>query len=153
MIVGGLERTAFPGRVELVNGRGGEAFGRRAAARLSDLAEPVDAAYVMVPAQHVLATIADGRDAGIRNFVVLTSGFAEAGADGRDAQDELRRLAERDDLAIIGPNTMGFLNVTDGVAMMPTSLPGLPRAGNVGLVTQSGALAGASVYYCQAQRI
>jgi acetate---CoA ligase (ADP-forming) len=153
MIVGGLQRTAFPGRVELVNGRGGEAFGRRAVARLSDLAEPVDAAYVMVPAQHVLATLADGRDAGIRNFVVLTSGFAEAGADGRDAQDELRRLAERDDLAIIGPNTMGFLNVTDGVAMMPTSLPGLPRAGGVGLVTQSGALAGASVYYCQAQRI
>ena len=153
MIVGGLERTAFSGRVELVNGRGGEVFGRRATARLSDIAEPVDAAYVMVPARLVLDTVAAGRDAGIRNFVVLTSGFAEAGADGRDAQDRLSQLARTDDLAIIGPNTMGFINVTDGIAMMPTSLPGLPRPGNVGLVTQSGALAGASVYYCQAQRI
>ena len=153
MIVGGLERTAFSGRIELVNGRGGEVFGRRAAARLAEIKEPVDAAYVMVPAPLVVDTIAQGRDAGIRNFVILTSGFAEAGTDGRNAQDQLRRVAEAGDLAIIGPNTMGFINVTDGVAMMPTSLPGLPRAGNVGLVTQSGALAGASVYYCQAQRI
>src|SRR5271165_4746590 len=153
MIVGGLARTGFDGRVELVNGRGGEVFGRRAAARLAEINDPVDAAYVMVPAPIVLDTVAEGRDAGIRNFVVLTSGFAEAGADGRQAQDQLRRVAERDDLAIIGPNTMGFINVTDGVAMMPTSLPGLPQKGSVGLVTQSGALAGASVYYCQAQRI
>jgi acyl-CoA synthetase (NDP forming) len=153
MIVDGLERTAFSGRVELVNGRGGEVFGRRATARLADIAEPVDAAYVMVPAHLVLDMVAEGRDAGIRNFVILTSGFAEASADGRDAQDQLRQLAVKDDLAIIGPNTMGFINVTDGVSMMPTSLPGLPLAGNVGLVTQSGALAGASMYYCQGQGI
>jgi acyl-CoA synthetase (NDP forming) len=153
MVVGGLERTGFPGRVELVNGRGGEAFGRPAAARLTDLVEPVDAAYVMVPAPLVLATLADGRDAGIRDFVVLTSGFAEAGDDGRAAQERLRRLAAEDELAIIGPNTLGFVNVTDGVSLMPSSLPGLPRAGDVGLVTQSGALAGATINYCQAQRI
>lgn len=153
MVVGGLERTGFPGRVELVNGRGGEAFGRPAVARLTDLAEPVDAAYVMVAAPLVLAALEDGRDAGIQNFVVLASGFAEAGDDGRAAQEQLRRLATEDELAIIGPNTMGFINATDGVSLMPSSLPGLPRAGDVGLVTQSGALAGSTVNYCQAQRI
>jgi acyl-CoA synthetase (NDP forming) len=153
MVVGGLERTGFPGRVELVNGRGGEAFGRPAVARLTDLAEPVDTAYLMVPVPLVLAALADGRDAGIRNFVVLTSGFAEAGDDGRALQEQMRRLATEDELAIIGPNTMGFINVTDGVCLMPSSLPGLPRAGNVGLVTQSGALAGSTVNYCQGQRI
>jgi acetate---CoA ligase (ADP-forming) len=153
MVVGGLERTGFPGRVEVVNGRGGEAFGRPAVARLTDLAEPVDAAYVMVPVPLVLATLADGRDAGIGNFVVLTSGFAEAGEDGRAAQEQMRRLAAEDELAIIGPNTLGFINVTDGVSLMPSSLPGLPLAGSVGLVTQSGALAGATINYCQGQRI
>jgi len=85
--------------------------------------------------------------------VVLTSGFAEAGADGKDAQAQLSQLAMRDDLAIIGPNTMGFINVTDGIALMPSSLPGLPLAGDVGLVTQSGALAGATINYCQPHRI
>jgi len=153
MIVGGLARTGFPGRVELVNGRGGEVFGRPAVARLADIAEPVDAAYVMVAAKHVLGALTEGRDAGIRNFVVLTSGFAEAGADGKDAQAQLSQLAMKDDLAVIGPNTMGFINVTDGIALMQSSLPGLPLAGDVGLVTQSGALAGATVNYCQPQRI
>jgi acyl-CoA synthetase (NDP forming) len=153
MVVGALERTGFSGRVELVNGRGGVVFGRSAVAHLKDMGEPVDAAYIMVPAPLVPGAVEEGRDAGIRNFVVLTSGFAEADDDGRAAQDQLRRLAERDDLAIIGPNTMGFINVTDGISLMPSSLPGLPCAGNVGLVTQSGALAGATVNYCQAQRI
>jgi acyl-CoA synthetase (NDP forming) len=153
MIVDGLARTGFPGRVELVNGRGGEVFGRPAVARLADIAEPVDAAYVMVAAKHVLGALTEGRDAGIRNFVVLTSGFAEAGADGKDAQAQLSQLAMKDDLAIIGPNTMGFINVTDGIALMQSSLPGLPLAGDVGLVTQSGALAGATTNYCQPQRI
>jgi acyl-CoA synthetase (NDP forming) len=139
--------------VELVNGRGGEVFGRPAVARLADIAEPVDAAYVMVQAKHVLSALTEGRDAGIRNFVVLTSGFAEAGADGKDAQAKLSQLAMKDDLAIIGPNTMGFINVTDGIALMQSALPGLPLAGDVGLVTQSGALAGATTNYCQPHRI
>jgi acyl-CoA synthetase (NDP forming) len=153
MLVTALERTGYTGRLELVNGRGGEVFGRSAVARLADLAEPVDAAYLMVPAPLVLDTVREGRDAGTHNFVILTSGFAEAGDDGRDAQDELRRLALADELAIIGPNTMGFINVTDGVSLMPNSLAGLPLMGNVGLVTQSGALAGATLSYCQAQSI
>jgi acyl-CoA synthetase (NDP forming) len=153
MIMGGLTRSGFPGRVEVVNGHGGEAFGRPAVARLPDLAEPVDAAYVMVQAKLVLDTVKEGRDAGIRNFVVLTSGFAEAGAEGKAAQAELRQLALKDDLAIIGPNTLGFTNVTDGVPLMQSSLPGLPLAGDVGLVTQSGALAGATVNYCQPHHI
>jgi len=153
MVLDSLERTGFSGRVELVNGRGGEVFGRAAVAGLTDLTEPVDAAYVMVPAHLVLSAVREGRDAGVRNFVVLTSGFAEAGDDGREAQEELRRLALQDDLAIIGPNTMGFINATDGITLMPNSLPGLPRVGDVALVTQSGALAGATLRYCQAQGI
>jgi acetate---CoA ligase (ADP-forming) len=153
LIVGGLERTGFTGRVELVNGRGGEVFGRSAVAQLTDLQEQVDAAYVMVSAPQVLPTIQSGCDAGIRNYVVLTSGFAEAGEDGSQAQQQIRRLALDNDLAIIGPNTMGFINVSDGVSLMPTTLQGPPKAGSVALVTQSGALAGATVYYCQAHRI
>ncbi|WP_238017623.1 acetate--CoA ligase family protein [Dactylosporangium sp. AC04546] len=153
MIVAALERTRFSGRVELVNGRGGEVFGRTAVAKLTDIGDPVDAAYVMVPATLVLDAIREGHEAGIRNFVVLTSGFAEAGDQGRDTQDQLRRLALENELAIIGPNTMGFINATDGVTLMPNSLPGLPRVGSVGLVTQSGALAGATLHYCQTQRI
>jgi acetate---CoA ligase (ADP-forming) len=153
MVVGALERTGYAGRVELVNGRGGEVYGRSAFARLSDIDEPMDAAYVMVPASLVLATLREGSAAGVRNYVVLTSGFAEAGADGRAAQAEMGRIAVEHDLAVIGPNTMGFINVSDNVTLMPNSLSGLPHAGTVGLVTQSGALAGATMRYCQAQGI
>jgi acetate---CoA ligase (ADP-forming) len=153
MIISTLERTGYTGRIELVNGRGGEVFGRAAVASLTDLSAPVDAAYVMVPSHLVLPSVQDGRDAGVRNFVVLSSGFAEAGDEGRVAQQQLREIALDGELAIIGPNTMGFINVTDGITLMPNSLSGLPPRGNVGLVTQSGALAGATLRYCEAQGI
>jgi acyl-CoA synthetase (NDP forming) len=153
MIISTLERTGYSGRIELVNGRGGEVFGREAVASLTDLTEPVDAAYVMVPSHLVLPSVQDGRDAGVRNFVVLSSGFAEAGEEGRATQQQLREIAIDGDLAILGPNTMGFINVTDGITLMPNSLSGLPPRGNVGLVTQSGALAGATLRYCEAQGI
>ncbi len=153
MIADSLERTGFSGRIEMVNGHGGEVFGRPAVATLADLAEPVDAAYVMVAAHRVLDALQDGRDAGVRNYVVLTSGFAESGEEGRMAQEQLRSLALADDLAIIGPNTMGFINATDGISLMPNSLSGPPRLGGVGFVTQSGALAGSTLTWCQSQRI
>ena len=153
MIVGALDRTGYTGRLDLVNGRGGEAYGRTAYPKISDLEDPPDAAYVMVPSAAVLDTLRDGRDAGVRNYVVLTSGFAEAGQDGREAQRAMRAFALENDLAVIGPNTMGYINVTENVTLMPNSLSGLPHLGTVGLVTQSGALAGATMRYCQAQGI
>jgi acetate---CoA ligase (ADP-forming) len=148
-----LTRGGYPGRVELVNGRGGEVFGRTAVARLVDLDEPVDVAYVMVPCERVLPALEDAVAAGIRNAVVLSAGFAEAGDAGRQAQESLVRLAVESDLAIIGPNTLGYLNVDRAVTLHPHSLPGLPRKGHVSLVAQSGALNGGMLNYCDSHAI
>jgi acyl-CoA synthetase (NDP forming) len=148
IVFSALARGGYPGRVELVNRRGGEVFGHEAVARIADLTEPVDLAFVMVPGHAVLGALEDAVAAGVRNAVVLSAGFAESGAEGKAAQEALVDLSTGADLAVLGPNTLGFLNTDGAISLHPNSLPASPLRGHVSLVSQSGALNGGMLAYC-----
>jgi acyl-CoA synthetase (NDP forming) len=112
--------------VRFVHPKYDEIFGQRTVANLRDLDEPVDMAYIMVGPDRVDPILEDAAAAGIKNAVVLASGYGETGADGQDRQ---RRLAERAvelDLTIMGPNTIGFINAVDGIAPWPPRPPLCP---------------------------
>ena len=148
VILHAIEVGKFPGRVELVNGRGGEVFGKKAKARLTGLDPPVDLALVSVPRGAVQSVLKDAVAAGVRNAVVFSAGFAEMGTEGKSAQEAVARLAFDHDLAVLGPNTLGFLNTYGGVNLHPSMLSGPPGHGHLSLVSQSGALNGSMVGYC-----
>ena len=88
-----FERIGFAGRVYPVNRKGGEVHGLPAANACAAIGEPVDAALLMVPEGAIAEAFADMNAAGIRNAVVLTSGFAEIGAAGAAKQDALLAAA------------------------------------------------------------
>ncbi|MBD0273616.1 MAG: CoA-binding protein, partial [Acetobacteraceae bacterium] len=77
-----FERIGFAGRVHPVSRKGGVVHGSPAATSCAAIGEPVDAALLMVPEQAIADAFADMNAAAIRNAVVLTSGFAEVGAQG-----------------------------------------------------------------------
>lgn len=120
---------------------------------ITDIGEPVDLAYVMVPARAVLEVVEEAADAGIRNFVILTAGFAEAGPEGVELGGRLQTLATRRGLTVLGPNGNGFINVAGGVA--PYGLPIAPplTKGPAGVVLQSGGLASAVLSAAQARGV
>jgi acyl-CoA synthetase (NDP forming) len=117
------------------------------------IGEPVDLAYVMVPTRAVLEVVEQAADAGIRNFVILTAGFAEAGPEGVELGGRLETLATRRGLTVLGPNGNGFINVAGGVA--PYGLPIAPPLikGPAGIVLQSGGLAAAVLSGAQARGV
>lgn len=133
-----LQNFGFDGSVHAVNPRGGEAHGYRCLGSCAEIGQPVDAAYVAVPQAAVMAALRDAVAAGVRNFVLLSSGFAEVGAQGAARQAERTALIAEYGLTVLGPNCLGFLNFVDGVAL--ASLRGaLPKiAGCIGLITASG---------------
>jgi acyl-CoA synthetase (NDP forming) len=125
-------------RTYLVNARGAETHGRPTVISCSGIGEPVDVAFMMVPRAATKDALSDAAAAGIRNAVVLSSGYGEAGPDGRVAQAELVAHAESLGMILLGPNHLGFANFTAGVPV--TSVPGLPaESGPVALLSQSGA--------------
>ena len=88
--------------------------------------------------------------AGVHGVVVLSSGFAEASAAGREAEQRLRTLVRASGMRLVGPNCMGMLNTDPAIALNATfTTPVLPPAGNIGMLSQSGALGLAMLDYVQ----
>ncbi|WP_433598208.1 acetate--CoA ligase family protein [Nocardia sp. CA-135953] len=134
----------FADHTFLVNRRGVDVHGQPSVPTCSDIGHEVDVAFMQVPQSGTLAALDDAAAAGIRNAVILSSGYGEAGADGRRAQQELVEHARSLDMLVLGPNHLGFANFVDQVPVTP--VPGLPRtAGRVALLSQSGASSSAMV--------
>ena len=143
LVLGGLQAMGFSGPIHLVNARGAEVLGRPTRSSVLDIGEPVDNAFLMVPAVALGGALLDIAAAGIRNAVVVTSGFAELGAEGKAIQDKIFSQARDLDLRVMGPNSLGFANYVDRVSLaaIPVNLPLLPNP-RVAVVSQSGATAG-----------
>ncbi|WEB39971.1 GNAT family N-acetyltransferase [Streptomyces yunnanensis] len=151
---GGLGRTAlrnildagFTGRVHAVNHafpegvRHLEPEGVPAARTLREIPEPVDLAVIAVPAAGVPDVVRDCGEHGVQGVLVLSSGYAEAGVEGRERQRALLRQVRSYGMRLIGPNAFGLLNTAPDVRLNASLAPRMPGAGRIGLFTQSGAI-------------
>ncbi|PZT77139.1 MULTISPECIES: bifunctional acetate--CoA ligase family protein/GNAT family N-acetyltransferase [unclassified Streptomyces] len=149
---GGVGRTVlrnligagFTGRVHAVNSSFGAdrqtIDGVPAHRSLGEIGEPVDLAVVAVPADRVPEAVADCGEHGVQGLVVLSAGYAEWGAEGRERQRELVRQARSYGMRIIGPNAFGVINNSDEVRLNASLAPERPASGRIGLFTQSGAI-------------
>ena len=107
---------------------------------IADLPGPVDLAVVAVPAAAVAQVLEECGLAGVRGAVILTSGFSELGADGRQAQYDLLAIARRHNLRLIGPNCLGVVNTAPDVRLDATFANIRPLPGSLALAAQSGAV-------------
>jgi acyl-CoA synthetase (NDP forming) len=152
-IFGNLKLHGFPGPVYLVNPRGIPVHGEQSYARVADLPGQVDLAFVMVPTSAVLSVLTEVADHGIPSVVLLTSGFAEVGAEGAELERQVVDLARSRGLTILGPNGNGFINAAAGITPygLPIDKPLL--RGPVGVVLQSGALASSVLTFAQSRNV
>ncbi len=101
----------YDGRVYPVTRSQGEVLGLKAYPSAAALPEPADLAVVLVPAAHVVETLAQCGERGIRAAVVISSGFAEESNEAARARDgQLRAVAERFGMVVCGPNSEGIVN-------------------------------------------
>jgi acyl-CoA synthetase (NDP forming) len=101
----------YDGRFYPVTRSQSEVLGIKAYSSVSALPEPVDLAVILVPAAHVLETLEQCGEHGIRAAVVISSGFAEESNEAARARDvELGRIAERYGIVVCGPNSEGIVN-------------------------------------------
>ncbi|MFH9397435.1 GNAT family N-acetyltransferase [Streptomyces sp. NPDC017556] len=107
---------------------------------LGEIGEQVDLAVIAVPARRVPEAVADCGEHGVQGLVVLSAGYAERGADGRELQRELVRQARSYGMRIIGPNAFGIINTAESVRLNASLAPESPARGRIGLFTQSGAI-------------
>jgi acetyl-CoA synthetase len=105
-------------------------------ADLSQLPGVPDAAFVAVNRERTIEVVAELARLGVGGVVCHASGFAEDGAEGAVLQRQL--VAAAGDLALIGPNCLGFVNYLDGAALWPEQQGGVRVDRGVALIAQSG---------------
>lgn len=111
---------------------------------LASAPSPIDLAVIAVPSDQVIEAINECGKAGVLGAVVVSAGFAEAGAQGRQLQRSLIKHARSNGLRIIGPNAMGIINTDPRVRLNASLIPSTVPRGRIGFFAQSGAL-GASL--------
>jgi len=146
-ILANLERCGYSGPIYPINPHAQSIDGRPAFATIGAVPGKVDLAVIVVPAPAVEEVILDCARARVRGVVIISSGFAEIGAAGREAQQKLRTLVRSSGMRMVGPNCMGVLNATPPVSLNATFAPALPPPGNVSMLSQSGALGIAMLDY------
>lgn len=139
-----LRRHGFSGELFPVNPRAAEVLGEPAYASLADVPGPIDLAYVLVNTGQVEGAIADCAARGVPVACVLADGFAEAGADGVALQERMLAVAREGGVRILGPNSMGVVNVPAGTVCSVNAALEAERLlpGRWSLLSHSGSVMG-----------
>jgi acetyltransferase len=128
----------FKGRVYAVNPNADEVQGVKCHKSVLEIPGPVGMAVVCVRASLVPQVLWDCASKGVKAVIIVSAGFAEAGAEGKKLQDEIVSIARQNSIAILGPNCLGLIrpskNLNASFALAS------PSPGSVAFISQSGAL-------------
>ncbi|WP_431479965.1 acetate--CoA ligase family protein [Pseudomonas simiae] len=142
--IGGLVfanlKRSFTGALYPIHPKDTEVQGARAYASLHDMPQTVDLVVIAVASHAVEGVMEQAASIGVGGVVLLSSGFAEAGAEGIALQQRVTDMAKAAGIRVIGPNCIGYLNISGGVMANFALTPDepLPPGGGVALVSQSG---------------
>ncbi len=128
----------YEGAVYPINPSAPEVLGLKAFAKVSETGSAIDLAVVAVPARFVPDTLLDCASAGIRAAVIVSAGFREAGPEGVRLEQEVKRIAEDQNIRILGPNCLGMINTSNN--MNATFAAGMLPKGRLSFFSQAGAL-------------
>uniref|UniRef100_UPI0037C5C75D bifunctional acetate--CoA ligase family protein/GNAT family N-acetyltransferase n=1 Tax=Oscillatoria salina TaxID=331517 RepID=UPI0037C5C75D len=133
-----LISNPFGGTVFPINPKRSSVLGIKAYPSIAAVPEPVDLAIIATPASTVPEIVAECVAAGVKGAIIISAGFKEVGAVGVELERQILSKARQGNLRIIGPNCLGVMNPVGG--LNATFANAMARSGNVGFISQSGAL-------------
>lgn len=138
IIAKNLLELGYQGQVFLVNPNHQKLLEKRCYKSLLEIKEKIDLAIVAIPAELVVPVISESAGK-VKNFVVISSGFSETGEEGIKREKELKKIAQSQNLNILGPNCLGL--IIPRLKLNASFASGMPEEGKIALISQSGALA------------
>ena len=146
-----LVSSPFGGTVYPVSNNRASVLGIKAYSKIGEIPETVDLAVIVTPAPSVPGVISECVEAGVRGAIVISAGFKEHGAAGQELERQILERIQGNGLRLIGPNCLGVMNPISG--LNATFASNIARAGNVGFISQSGALCTAILDWAQKEMV
>jgi acetyl coenzyme A synthetase (ADP forming)-like protein len=129
----------FKGVVYPINPNAENLLGHKCYPSVTQVPGDVDLAVIVVPAKSVPNVMRECAAKRIDSVIVISAGFKETGPEGAELEREVGGIARENGVRVLGPNCLGL--VVPAVGVNASFAPGMPTAGNVSLMSQSGALA------------
>ena len=137
-----LKSNGYSGRIIPVNPSGGEIEGLPAVRSLDEIDSPIDVVVLATPVGVALDALETCTRLDVKVVVGVTSGFSEAGEDGHENEERLRRIMQDAPFRLVGPNCEGVVRPASDLQLTFSPMFNDLRPGPVAMISQSGALAG-----------
>jgi acyl-CoA synthetase (NDP forming) len=139
-LIASLDRSGFNGAIFPVNPNYATVAGRQCWPRIAELPAVPEVAAFCVGHERILDPLVAAAERGVKAAVIYDGGFAERGDDGRRLQSQVERICREAGIALCGPNCMGVLSPHQrSTTYLQELRDSVGLAGNVGIVSQSGA--------------
>lgn len=138
-----MKRHGYKGAIYPINPNRAEIQGLKGYPSLGSLPEVPELAIVIVGGDGTVASVEECAKLGVKTAIIIASGFAETGADGRAVQDRMVATARAAGMRLVGPNSQGLANFGNGaIACFSTLFVEVePKDGPVAVISQSGGMA------------
>jgi len=145
---GGFQGVLYP-----VNPKAKSVQSVKAYPRLMDIADEVDLAVIIVPAEIVCSILEEAGQKQVKGAIIISAGFKEVGGHGVELENRVKEVAAKYGIRLVGPNCLGVINNDEKVRMNASFATKMPKAGNIAFISQSGALCTAVLDYAEGRNV
>ena len=145
--------NGFTGTVYPVSPSRETVFYKKAYKTVLDIPKSVDLAVIVIKNTLVADVLEECGKKKVKGVIIITAGFKEVDEEGAKREQQLKDIAKKYKIQIIGPNCLGIMNLAPKTMMNSTFLKVTPKSGKIALVSQSGAICAALVEDASAQGI
>jgi acetyl coenzyme A synthetase (ADP forming)-like protein len=142
--------SGYSGALHFVNPRGGQLFDHPMYPSVADVPDPVDLAFIIIPAAAVPGALENCGRRGVRYAIIGAGGFREVGPEGAELERRCLEIARRHGIRVLGPNCIGFLDTNLPIDTTFLPLPG-PIKGDIAFLSHSGAICEAVIDWARGQ--
>jgi acetyl coenzyme A synthetase (ADP forming)-like protein len=142
-ILENLSKYGYKGAIYPINPNSDQILDLKCYDDVREVPDPVELGVIVLPAGMTLEAVQACAERGIKAVIIISGGFREVGEGGRALETACLQVARENDMRIIGPNCVGTMDMNNGLDS--TFIKGMPEAGPIGFVSQSGAVCGGVV--------
>jgi len=145
LVAKSLLDQGYKGEIFFINPKFTELLGKQVIPSLKAIGKPVDLVVLAVPGDVALKMFDEIKEIGSRNIVLFAAGFKETSEQGALKEEILMQKIKKYELTLLGPNCIGFVSTKSGTNVTFLKYPA--PVGNIGCISQSGALGSLMVDY------
>ena len=142
-----IMRSGFPGIIYPVSPGNKAISGVKSYKYVLDIPDEVDLGVIVFPGHVVPMALEQCGQKGIKSLIIISAGFKETGAKGKEKEKQIKDIAAKYGMSFIGPNCLGVINADRNVQLNASFARKMPEEGNIGFLSQSGALCTAVLDY------